>query len=84
VEFSFLIAIPAILGAATVQLIKNFAEISSGSLEAGSVIAGSAAAAITGILALKLLIKTSRQANLKYFAFYCFALGCFVFLYMLI
>ena len=84
VEFSFLIAIPAILGAATVQLIENFAEISSGSLEAGSVIAGSIAAAITGILALKLLIKTSRQANLKYFAFYCFALGCFVFIYLLI
>ena len=83
VEFSFLIAIPAILGAAVVQSVKDFAQISSGSLPIGSVVTGSVAAALTGILALKLLIKTSRTANLKYFAFYCYILACFVLVYLL-
>ncbi len=83
VEFSFLIAIPAILGAALIQSIKDFAEISSGSLPIISVLTGSVAAAMTGIFALKLLIKTSRTANLKYFAFYCYILGAFVLIYFL-
>ena len=81
VEFSFLIAIPAILGATVVQSVRDFAQISSGSLPIGSVVIGSVAAALTGILALKLLIKTSRTANLKYFAFYCYILACFVLVY---
>ena len=83
VEFSFLIAIPAILGATVVQSVRDFAQISSGSLPIGSVVIGSVAAALTGILALKLLIKTSRTANLKYFAFYCYILACFVLVYRL-
>jgi len=83
VEFSFLIAIPAILGATAVELIKNFAEISSGSLPIASAAVGAVAAALTGILALKLLIRTARTAKLKYFAFYCYFLACSVFVYVL-
>jgi len=83
VEFSFLLAIPAIVGATAVQWFKDFAEFGSSSLPVGSVVTGSAVAALTGILALKLLIKTSRRANLKFFAFYCYILACFVLLYLL-
>ncbi|MHC4174750.1 MAG: phosphatidylglycerophosphatase A [Planctomycetota bacterium] len=83
IEFSFLIAIPAILGATAVQLIQDFDKLSSGTLPIGSVVIGSVVAALTGILALKLLIKTSRTANLKYFAFYCYILACFVLVYLL-
>lgn len=83
VEFSFLIAIPAILGAAAIQLVKDFAEISSGSLPLSSVVTGSVVAALIGILALKLLIKTSRTAKLRFFAFYCYILACFVLVYLL-
>ncbi len=83
IEFSFLIAIPAILGATAVQLIQDFDKLSSGTLPIVSVVIGSVVAALTGILALKLLIKTSRTANLKYFAFYCYILACFVFVYLL-
>jgi undecaprenyl-diphosphatase len=82
-EFSFLIAIPAILGAAGVESVKHFAEISSGSLPIGSAAAGAVAAALTGVLALKLLIRTARTAKLKYFAFYCYLLACLVFVYVL-
>jgi undecaprenyl-diphosphatase len=82
VEFSFFIAIPAILGAATIELIHNFSTISSGHLPLASVIIGSIAAAITGVFALKLLIKTSRSTNLKYFAYYCYTLAFIVFLFI--
>jgi len=78
VEFSFLIAIPAILGATAVQLAGDFGEIGPATLAVSSVLAGSAAAAFVGILALRLLIKTARTANLKFFAFYCYILAAFV------
>lgn len=84
VEFSFLIAIPAILAATALESIKHFAELSSGSLPIGPTAVGTIAAALTGILALKLLIRTARTANLKYFAFYCYFLASFVFVYLLI
>lgn len=83
VEFSFLIAIPAILGAAAIKLVRDFGEISSGSLSLGSLVTGSVIAALVGILALKLLIKASRSANLKFFAFYCYLLACLVLIYLL-
>jgi undecaprenyl-diphosphatase len=82
VEFSFLIAIPAILGATAVEMLKHFAEISSGNLPIGSAAAGAIAAALTGILALKLLVKTTLAANLKYFAFYCYLLAALVFAFL--
>jgi undecaprenyl-diphosphatase len=83
VEFSFLLAIPAISAATLVELIHNFNKISSGSLPIHAVVVGSLAASITGIFALKLLIKTSRQAKLKYFAFYCYILAGLVFLWLI-
>jgi undecaprenyl-diphosphatase len=83
VEFSFLLAIPAILGATLVELIHNFDKINSGSLPIDSVLVGTLAAAVTGIFALKLLLKTTRSAKLKYFAFYCYALACAVLVYLM-
>jgi undecaprenyl-diphosphatase len=81
VEFSFLIAIPAILGATAVELIQNFDKISSAAMPLSTIIVGPAVAAIVGIAALKILIKVSRKANLKIFAFYCYILACFVFFF---
>ncbi len=82
VEFSFLLAIPAILGATLVESVHNFDKISTGSIAIGALLAGSFAAAVAGIFALKLLIKTSRKAKLKYFAFYCYALAAAVFIFL--
>ena len=78
VEFSFLIAIPAILGAVVVKFAENYSQIGSAELPVSSLLVGAAAAFAVGIFALKLLIKTSRSANLKFFAFYCYILACFV------
>jgi undecaprenyl-diphosphatase len=75
IEFSFLLAIPAILGATAIELAQNFGEIGSGSLPISSVLTGMIVAAAVGVLALKVLIRTSRSANLRFFAFYCFILA---------
>ena len=83
VEFSFLIAIPAILGAALITLIGDYAAIKASTLPIYSVLAGMIAAAITGVFALKLLIKTSRGTKLKYFAYYCYALAFIVLIFNL-
>ena len=83
VEFSFLIAIPAILGATAVELLKNFSQLDLSILPIGSVIAGLIAAVLAGIMALKLLIKTLRTAKLKLFALYCYILALFTVIYFL-
>jgi len=69
------------MGATAVQVASDFGEIGSTTLALSSVLAGSAAAALVGILALRLLIKASRTANLKFFAFYCYILAAFVFFF---
>ena len=83
VEFSFLIAIPAILGATAIELVGHFGEISSGNLPIGAVLAGSFVAAAVGALALKLLIKAVSAGNLKIFGFYCYIPACSVVIYLL-
>lgn len=84
VEFSFLVAIPTILAATAVELLGNLDVIRSSALPMAALIIGPITAAIVGIAALKILIKASRKANLKYFAFYCFALAAGVVVYILL
>jgi len=81
VEFSFLIAIPAILGATVIEAVQDWGRISPGGLPVASGVVGAAAAAVVGGLALKLLIKTVRGAKLKYFAIYCYILAGLVLIY---
>ena len=83
VEFSFLLAIPAILGAAVIQLAADFGKLGSANLPISCVLIGSIVAAVVGVLALKVLIKTSRTAKLKFFAFYCYILSFFLLVYLL-
>jgi undecaprenyl-diphosphatase len=83
VEFSFALAIPAIAGAGFVQLISDFDKISSGGVGWDVLFFGSLAAFFVGVICLKLLIKVSRGANLKYFAFYCWMLAIGVFVVVL-
>jgi len=83
VEFSFLIAIPAILGATVIELAGHFGELGSEGLPISSLLTGSIVAAFIGALALKLLIKAVKAANLRFFGFYCYILACFVLVYLL-
>ncbi len=77
VEFSFLCAVPAILGAAGIEFVANYREIVQ-SVSAGSLIVSPLVAAAVGVVALNVLIRASRRAKFKYFGLYCYALAAFV------
>ncbi len=71
-RYSFLLSIPAIVGAELISLKDAFE--SGRSLDL-SIIAGTAAAFIIGCIALLLLIKLVKQGRLYLFAPYCFFAG---------
>lgn len=74
-EFSFIISIPAILGAFILEL-KDLGEVSS-SIGAAPVIAGCAAAFATGYISLTFLMKMIKKGKLQYFALYLIPLAIF-------
>lgn len=74
-EYSFIISIPAILGAFILEL-KDLGEVSS-SIGAAPVIAGCAAAFATGYISLTLLMKMIKKGKLQYFALYLIPLAIF-------
>ena len=71
--FSFLMAIPAILGAAVLKLpdlTDGTATISGAALATGTV-----AAAVTGVFAIRLFVSLLRRRSFHQFAWYCWAVG---------
>lgn len=72
-EFSFLLSIPAILGAFILEL-KDF-ESMADSISIVTLIAGCVAAFISGILALTFLMKLVKSGKLYWFAVYLIPLG---------
>lgn len=78
VTFSFLLAIPAILGA-TVLAIKDLLEDGpSGETSIEVLLIGAAVAFVVGIAALKWLIQWSREDRLHWFAYWCIPAGLLV------
>ena len=69
-KFSFLLSIPAVLGAAFLK----FRKIDTGS-EIGVTLIGMTVAFVIGLLSLKLLMKIIRAGKLSGFAYYCWAMG---------
>lgn len=71
-RYSFLLSIPAILGAALVQAkdIGSLMDISS-----VAAIAGFIAAIISGYLAVKFMLKLIKERDLLPFAYYCWIIG---------
>ena len=74
-RFSFLLGIPAIIGAQLVEL-DTILSLDPASLRA--VVAGTLVAAITGLLAIWALMRLVLSQRLHYFAFYLWPLGAFV------
>lgn len=72
-EFSFLLSIPAILGAFVLQL-DDLDEIGS-AVGLAPVVAGCIAAFVAGIFALSVLMKIVRKGKLEWFAVYLIPLG---------
>jgi len=85
VKFSFMLSIPAILGACVLELPDLFSGQSAiASSQWGIYLIGAAVAAVVGVLAMKLLQYISRKANFSMFSFYCFAVGAFALIYDLV
>jgi len=78
-KFSFLMSIPAILGAAVFQL-KDIMEASGEAVINTPLLAGTVAAAIAGYFSIRFMIVLLRKGSLKVFSYYVFALGALVLL----
>ncbi len=72
-EFSFLLSIPAVLGALILES-RKLGELTA-AVSPGPLAAGFAAAFITGFLALRLLLGLVRRGRLGWFALYLVPLG---------
>ncbi len=78
-EFSFLISIPAILGALALEIWKNPITASRG--EIVPLLIGALAAFIAGWFALRLLLRILRAGSLHRFSYYLAALGAAAFVF---
>ena len=83
-RFSFLLSIPAILGATVMQtkdlVTGRAAETAGESIGAAAVIAGTLTAAVVGFFAIKFMLKIIREKSLYGFAVYTGILGILVLL----
>lgn len=73
-RFSFIMSIPAIVGAAVLQM-GDFVQNPPTSDVAVNLIAGMAMSAIAGYLAIKLLLDVIRKNRLQWFGYYCLVLA---------
>lgn len=71
-RFSFLLSIPAILGAALIDFM-DIKSIDTATL--GRYTAGAIAAFISGFIVIALLINLIQQKKLKYFSYYCWTIS---------
>jgi len=72
-KFSFLMVVPLILGKMAKDVLDGGFAVNTDS--ALPYLAGFIAALITGIVACKWMISIVKNSQLKYFAYYCFAIG---------
>jgi undecaprenyl-diphosphatase len=77
VRYSFLLSIPAILGAAAIDVVamdeQQKAQLAS--IDVESYIAGAVVSAAVGYASIRMLIKLVIKGKFYLFAFYCFAIG---------
>lgn len=72
-EFSFLLSVPAILGASALEL-PDLARGQPG-LPMEALIAGFVAATLAGVAAISVFVAWLRRGQLAWFAYYCWAVG---------
>ncbi|MCS6937012.1 MAG: undecaprenyl-diphosphatase UppP [Candidatus Bipolaricaulota bacterium] len=74
-EFSFLLFVPAIIGATLLKLSEALAEPAAHSALWGSYLAGTVVAFLSGVIAIRFLMKFLREQRMTPFAVYCLILG---------
>ena len=78
IRFSFLIAIPAILGAVSLESYQTYRQGST--LELLPALIGLFTSYLFGLIALLLLKRMAQKANFKIFAWYCLGISVFVYI----
>jgi len=80
-EFSFLLSIPAILGASLLKLKGSGMLHGTSGVSHGDMVAGFLVSAVVGMLALYIVKKILLRRRLWLFSFYCWALGIVALVY---
>ncbi len=73
-EFSFLLSVPAVLGAAVLQL-AEFGPGAAEGLTPGILAAAFAAALVSGVFAIQLFVRMLKHQHFTRFAYYCWSAG---------
>lgn len=77
-EFSFLLMVPAVLGANVLKVSEGLFATSGSSVELWGYVLGTVISTVTGMVAIKLLLKVIRRGKLSRFSYYCLPLGAAV------
>lgn len=77
VEYSFVLGTPAVLAASLVEM-KDALEVGMGNNSIAPLLVGIVVAAVTGVLAIKLLQWMVTKDKFKFFAYYCLVLATVV------
>ena len=72
-EFSFLLSLPAILGAALLQL--GGASTGLGAIGAGPLVAGFVTACVSGVFAIRIFLSMLKRGMFHRFSYYCWVVG---------
>ena len=80
VKYSFIMSIPAILGALVLELL-DFAPESLTASDWINYLTGTVIAGLVGYICIKTMLVIVRGKKFKYFAYYCFAMGAFAVIY---
>ena len=83
VKYSFIMSIPAILGALVLELLDFEPEMLSGS-DILNYAVGTLVSAVVGYVCIKTMLVIVRGKKFKYFAYYCFAMGAFAVLFSIL
>lgn len=81
-EFSFLLSVPAILGASALELPELLA--GGTGLSAGALVTAAVSAFLAGLLAISLFVRWLRRGSFYRFAYYCWAIGLAFIVYSVI
>lgn len=78
-EFSFLMSVPAILGSLALQLFKLLkGDLVLGTISVGPTVVGTIMAALSGLFAIRVMLRVIKKGKLNYFAIYVAILGVMV------
>jgi len=77
-QYSFLLYIPAVIGAAIATGVKEWKNLAAAELDVFSMVLGLVITAIVGYIFLKLLFKVVVKEKLHVFAYYCWTLGLII------